>query len=150
MDQEILGEICLDNNIIVNYLAPDEQNEAVDRLMVTVQQKKRLIYTPALINYEFANTIQRKERMKLISHKCKQAMLKNFFELPIVIMWNEDMIAAALELADRGFPSPYDAAYLAVAMTRKIPLVTLDKSFYKIARAEYPAVFTPDQLINHQ
>lgn len=144
MDEKIT-EVCLDNNIIVTYLSPDETCVAVNELVMSILKTKKMIRVPALINYEFANAIGRKTRNQLLTEIQKNTALDEFFELPILLMWNQATMKRTLEFTHRGFAPLYDAAYLAVAMERGIPLITQDKEFLKKAKKEYPAVFTPEQ-----
>lgn len=139
--------ICIDNNVIINYLCNDEANEAVDKLFDRVFDEGQLIYVPALLNFEFAHVLARKKKTGYLTDEQGRFALKTFFQLPIVLTWKEEFLEIAYTLVENGLPSLYDASYLAVAMIKNIPLVTFDKELYKRARMQYDAVFTPEQLV---
>ena len=96
-----------------------------DGQWVTRAVNAQEILAPALITYETANVIRRHELAGKISADQAAQAHADLLDLPIELWPYELLAARAWEL--RHNLSIYDAAYVALAETTDLTLVTLDK-----------------------
>lgn len=141
------NELCLDNNIYISYFSKVETLPVIDELFLRIQRDHHVLYAPALLNFEFGQVISMKSNLHDLSDEDQQIALSLFFRLPILIQWNEDIMKLAADLVHQKIGSFYDTSYLAVAISRQIPLITMDKDLYKKARKVYQGVFLPEQWV---
>ncbi len=110
-------------------LASDQVLEAVGRLGATVPGHWRL---------EVANSLRTAVRRGRAALAYRDAVLVQLSSLPIAIDAETAAHAwtATLALADKHRLTPYDAAYLELALRRNLPLATLDAALQSAARVE--------------
>ena len=132
--------IVLDASITLASLFEDERTPAV----VAVMDKVGLsgAFVPSLWTLEVANGLRIAIRRERISRSFRDAGLVHLAKLPIEIdpETNTHAWHATLHLADRDGLTPYDAAYLELAVRRRLPLATLDRDLADAAMAEGVAV----------
>ncbi|MDN5926964.1 MAG: type II toxin-antitoxin system VapC family toxin [Hyphomicrobiales bacterium] len=90
---------------------------------------------PAHWKLEVANGFQTALRRRRISSEYRDESLADLDSLPIDIdpETNERAWSDTLQMAVRLALTPYDAAYLELALRRRLPLATLDKDLRKAA-----------------
>ena len=93
------------------------------------------VSVPALFWFELRNTLLMGERRARLTHEWVRGSLRNLDGLLIDIdrTPGEEAIFA---LALRHRPTVYDAAYLELAIRKRVPLATLDRELIAAARAE--------------
>lgn len=142
------SEACLDANVFVAALTPESKNDLCLNLIKKIQGKGIDLYEPSLIVSEITSALYRKIRINEFSlHELSRA-LDFFSEFPILLQWQDFIARKAAEYAYQlNFKTSYDAFYLAVAMSRDIPLITFDKEFIAKAKTLYKKIFSPDDFL---
>lgn len=141
----MIHQLCLDANIFLSFLSPDETNKTIDQLFRKITMEESVIWGPALVNFEVAGVINRKVKMKLIKSEHQTEAIQLFCRLPLVLLFNEELMTKTMELQKNGIKSVYDASYLATAIIKSVPLITCDEELLQKGKKLYPAVFTPEQ-----
>ncbi len=83
-------------------------------------------YAPALWPAEFANVILKLRRQKRLKPAVADAIIEAVQLLPIVIDAEPAPVGVHYGLARQFNLTPYDSAYLELAMRRKLQLATID------------------------
>ncbi|MBM3950568.1 MAG: type II toxin-antitoxin system VapC family toxin [Rhodospirillales bacterium] len=97
---------------------------------------------PDLLWHEIRNILIVAVRRNRIGKSDVLALLQRLADLPLENAGGGDSIEI-VRLAGRHRLSAYDAAYLALAVARKLPLATMDKRLAAAARAEGVALVGP-------
>ena len=92
----------------------------------------RSLHAPALVGYELANVARNKCRSGVPADVAR-AGLEAFADQRIVL--HEAEATALFDLAHRHALTAYDAAYLALALKLRAPLITFDHKLAQAARA---------------
>jgi predicted nucleic acid-binding protein len=86
-------------------------------------------HAPDLIRTEFANALWKRERRGDATSEEAVAMLSDFRRIPLSITPVEELLESGLQIAIDTGRTVYDSFYLALAITRKVKLITADKRF---------------------
>lgn len=124
----------LDASIVATWFLPDERNGITDELLDHVAREGAV--APALFRWEIESVLLGAERANRISSDDVDDALDTLRDLPIAFESPGDRFFAGseLRLARHYDLTPYDAAYLALASSRRLPLATLDSSLAYAAR----------------
>ncbi len=123
----------LDCSITVAWLFEDESTPQTDELLDRLKDSGALV--PALWRLELGNVLARAERLNRIT----AAQIADYLDLldrsPIVADTETESRAfrEILTLARNEDLTTYDAAYLELAVRRRLPLATLDKELIRAA-----------------
>ena len=123
----------LDCSITVAWLFDDESTPQTDELLDRLKDSGALV--PALWRLELGNVLARAERLKRIT----AAQIADYLDLldrsPIVTDTETESRAfrEILALARSEGLTTYDAAYLELAVRRRLSLATLDKELIRAA-----------------
>ncbi len=109
----------------------DESSTVADAMLVEIASKGALV--PAIWWYEIRNVLVVNERRGRIETGQSDDFLNLLGRLPIVVVLDDDA-TGVVDLARRYRLTVYDAAYLALARSRGLPLVTLDRKLADAAR----------------
>lgn len=114
----------------------DERTAASIAVLNQVAEEGAIV--PALWRLEVLNGLQVAIRRGRIDIAYRDASLTDLQSLVIAIDsgTNRQAWSATLRLCDRFRLIPYDAAYLELALRRRLPLATLDGELVRAARAE--------------
>ena len=125
----------LDNSIALAWCFEDEQAQPVMNLLDRVTETGA--FAPSLWPLEALNGLLVAERKRRIQAGLRQRYAEFLHDLPIKVDTEtaEKAWTATIELAERLRLSVYDAAYLELALRRKLPLATLDRDLAKAAKA---------------
>jgi predicted nucleic acid-binding protein len=123
----------LDASVAMTWAFPDEANEsasaALDRLRTEVA------YVPAMWWFEVRNVLLINERRQRIGENDTTAFLVALSGMNIEIDRSPGE-AGIVTLCRRHLLSVYDAAYLELALRRRLPLASLDKRLVAAATIE--------------
>jgi predicted nucleic acid-binding protein len=128
--------LVLDASITLAWCYQDETTEAIQRSFDIVRTNGA--WVPVLWLWDVANVLQMNVRRGRHNSKFRDRALADLALFPI----KEDAEAGrqawsgSLVLAERYGLTVYDAAYLEVALRRRLPLATLDKDLRAAAGAE--------------
>jgi len=128
--------LVLDASATAAWVYTDERTALIRDLFVRVRTEGA--WVPSLWHLEVANCLQINVRRKRHSAELRDSTLIDLAQLPIRVDLETNHIAWAstMRLADRHGLTLYDAAYLELALRRKLPLATLDRELRKAAETE--------------
>ena len=130
----------VDVSLAAAWILPDEASPTADRLLATLNGGRAL--APSLFWHEARSLVTMAERRGRIAKGEAFAYLGGLRALPLDTR-GEDPDGPILNLAMAHGLSSYDATYLALALTERLPLATLDKKLAAAARAENVALLGP-------
>jgi predicted nucleic acid-binding protein len=127
--------LVIDASVTIAWIAEDEKSEYADAVLVACGSDRAVV--PTLWRWEIANTLVKLERRDRVTDAAAtySSVTRN---LPIDTAGDaeEALGLEEIELARRHQLSVYDAAYLALAKLRGLPLATLDTHLARAAKAE--------------
>lgn len=128
--------LVLDSSVALAWLYADETTGA--SLVVFEQVRQSGAWIPALWRWEVANALQMNVRQGRHDADFRDAALSNlaWFPLQVDARAEPEAWLGALQLAERYGLTVYDAAYLEIALRRKIPLASLDRQLRDAAESE--------------
>jgi predicted nucleic acid-binding protein len=118
--------LVLDSSATLTWLYSDEITAAIRRVFESIAEHGAVV--PALWRLEIANSLTVAVRRGRIDTEFRSAALSDLAMLAITPDPHTDSNAwgETLHLADRCGLTVYDAAYLELALRRRLPLATLD------------------------
>ena len=127
--------LVLDPSVALGWYFEDERSPALDALLDRVVEAGAVV--PVLWRLEVANGLQTALRRKRIDAHFRDAAIAQLACLPIA--FDPDMNSHAwvetLRLSDRFALTMYDAAYLELAVRRRLPLASLDGDLRRAAQS---------------
>ncbi len=128
--------LVIDCSMTLSWYFEDERTPA--RIGVLNQVADAGAVVPALWRLEVLNGLQVAVRRGRITVPYRDVSLTDLRALSIAIdrATNRQAWSGTLRLCDRFGLTPYDAAYLEVALRRRLPLATLDGELARAAEAE--------------
>jgi predicted nucleic acid-binding protein len=128
--------LVIDCSMTLSWYFEDERTAA--RIGVLNQVADAGAVVPALWRLEVLNGLQVAVRRGRITVPYRDVSLTDLRALSIAIDpgTNRQAWSGTLRLCDRFGLTPYDAAYLEVALRRRLPLATLDGDLARAAEAE--------------
>jgi predicted nucleic acid-binding protein len=124
--------MILDANVVLRAYFPDEDQAKAQALIRDHVSGRVQLIAPTLLVYEFTNAILQAVRRRRITAEEGEAILDSFEGLAIQmepVSWQQ-----MLPLAHQFDRPAYDAAYLALAEAKQVPLVTGDLRLYNAVR----------------
>ena len=121
-----------DSSVVVKWFAKIDEADVniADKLYKKILAREYSILAPELLIYETINVIRFK--IKIPDNKIKE-ILKNLFELLIVIRLDSDIFLEAYRISQNLNSSVYDSIYLAVSKKYNTVLITADEKLYRSA-----------------
>ncbi|OGP14277.1 MAG: hypothetical protein A3I75_06705 [Deltaproteobacteria bacterium RIFCSPLOWO2_02_FULL_50_16] len=136
-------EACLDANVFVSCLTPEEDHEESLQLVKILSEQDVSLFEPSLVIFEVVSVLRRKVLLKEITQIQMDKAVDLFFQLPLLLQWQDYILKKAGRFSRKlGLKNVYDSSYLAVAQAREIPLITLDKDFHKKGQKVYKNLFS--------
>ena len=132
--------IALDASMAIAWLFDDERTENAERVLRRVGDAGAWI--PSIWRLEVANTLRNCIRRKRCDEQFAEASLAKLGDLPIQSddLTDQRAWTSTLALSRQHDLTPYDAAYLELAIRRQIPLATCDKALRRAAEQSGLAV----------
>ena len=122
----------VDASMAAAWVVADERTPAADVLLGRVKVETGRV--PDLFWHEMRNLLVKIERRGRSPLGSAEVALSALRQLPVAVVANRSD-AEILILARRHDVTPYDAAYLDVAISCALPLATLDRALAVAARA---------------
>lgn len=132
-DREDVVGFVLDASTALVWFLPDETSSVADQTLRLLG--KRAAIVPDLFWHEMRNVLLTSYRRKRISLPEVWHSMGRLEQLSIGTARAADN-TLILTLAERHSLTAYDAAYLALALDRQLPLATLDRKLTKAAESE--------------
>jgi predicted nucleic acid-binding protein len=128
--------LVLDSSATLAWVYKDERSDAIAQVLDQVISMGA--WVPSLWRLEVANVLEMSVRRGRVDAAFRDATLADLEFLPIQTDLDTEKHAwqATLRLAERHRLTLYDAAYLELAMRRRLPLATLDRQLRAAASAE--------------
>lgn len=120
--------LVLDVSVVAKWFLHDEQDNRADELLAQVASEGA--YVPALFRWEIQSVLLGAERASRIDSDDVDEALQILRDLPIIVDSPGERVftGSELHLARHYDLTPYDAAYLALAAARHLPLATVDSA----------------------
>ena len=128
--------LVLDASITLAWTYADENTDAVLRVFEIVKSEGASV--PALWRWEIANVLEMNAKRGRHGRDFSYEALAALALFPILVDAEcvENAWLDTVSLAERHGLTVYDAAYLELAIRRKIPLATLDRELRAAAESE--------------
>jgi predicted nucleic acid-binding protein len=123
----------IDASVVVCWYSPDESHPIADYAAQEITKISATV--PELFWFELRNVLLVGERSGRITAIETARFLRLVNELPIEIDHEPDE-GLVLSLARKHKLTVYDAAYLELALRRRLPIATLDRALVQAARSE--------------
>jgi len=125
----------LDASVTLTWAFDDEHSVIADRAEALLSAASAVAVVPELWWYEVRNILLVGERRKRITPEASASFLRQLANINAEVdsLKSEGHL---LDICRRHHLTVYDAAYLALAMRRAIPLATLDRALEAAAIAE--------------
>jgi len=132
--------LVLDSSVTLAWLYSEETSAAAVHVLDLVN--RRGAWVPSLWRLEVANILEMGVRRRRHDATFRDATLTDLALLPISTDSETDAHAwgTTLRLAERHRLTVYDAAYLELAIRRRLPLASLDAELRSAARDENVAL----------
>ncbi|OGM20483.1 hypothetical protein A2863_01470 [Candidatus Woesebacteria bacterium RIFCSPHIGHO2_01_FULL_38_9b] len=122
----------VDASFVLSYLLPDEDNDYVKRVFLDYQNRKINFFSVSLLPYEVVNGIKSAVIQKRMDASKAKSLLKEFLKLDFALKKIDEK--AVLGLALEKNTTTYDASYLWLAKSKKLPFLTLDEKLRKLSK----------------
>jgi predicted nucleic acid-binding protein len=128
--------LVLDSSVTMVWIHSGENTDAVSRVFDLLRESNA--WVPGLWRLEVANVLEMGVRRARYAPEFREATLADLALLPIQVDLETDGQAwgGTARLAERHRLTLYDAAYLELALRRRLPLATLDQDLRAAAKAE--------------
>ncbi|WP_454700568.1 type II toxin-antitoxin system VapC family toxin [Agrobacterium burrii] len=123
----------VDASVVAAWFLPDENGMVADEALARLETQDA--FAPDLLSHELRNILLSAERRKRISPDEIFVILLRFASLPLTLSSSVDHVSI-IRLAQKHSLSAYDAAYLSLAISHKVPLATHDKKLVAAAKLE--------------
>jgi len=136
-----LTSVVIDASVALAWCFPDESSDYADSVLVALEGKTILV--PAVWSLEVGNAMLMGERRKRIGAEDIERFVELVKSLPIQqdVTPVADSFGKVLGVAREQNLTAYDAAYLELAVRRRVPLATLDKKLREASRLLELAIF---------
>ncbi len=120
----------LDCSMALAWIIPDEKDSQAQEILERLVDEGAIV--PGLWSLEVANVLLISQKRGRLTHAETESALENMATLPIEIdgETNKNAWGTTIKLAMEHNLTAYDAAYLELAMRKKVPLATLDKKLH--------------------
>lgn len=123
----------VDASVVAAWFLPDETNESANLALSRLENEDA--FAPDILTHEMRNILLMAERRNRIDIEDVLTILSRLENMPVTMVTESDSISI-VRLARKHNLTAYDAAYLSLALTMNIPLVTADKKLAAAAKAE--------------
>lgn len=130
--------VVLDSSVIAKWFFPtEEDSENALKVKEDLLSGKIMISVPLLVYYEVNNLIRTAIKSLRVDEKLAKEAYQGFLELGLVAYSSRDLMKTALSKAIDLNISSYDASYLTLAESLKVPLFTADRRLISQAKGEF-------------
>ena len=133
-----MSVIVIDASVVLTWCFPDESSRKAQEVAERIAGGDRIL-VPAFWPHEILSALLVGERRKRLTPELSAAFMEDLSRLPVDL--DRPALAAAVFAATQALCrkhglTPYDAAYLEIAIRHNCPLATLDAELGRAARAE--------------
>jgi predicted nucleic acid-binding protein len=116
----------VDASIVVKWFVPEVYSEAAIRFLNGNDE----LIAPDLIFTEAGNALWKKVLRTEIPPTSAKEIIQNLIVSPVKLYPSGPMLEIALDISIEHRRSLYDSLYLALAVSRRCPMVTADRRFF--------------------
>jgi predicted nucleic acid-binding protein len=116
----------VDASIVVKWFVPEIYSEAAIRFLNGSDE----LIAPDLIFSEAGNALWKKVMRAEILPASAKEIIQNLMVSPVKLYPSGPMLEIALDISIEYRRSLYDSLYLALALSRRCPMVTADRRFF--------------------
>ncbi|PHS38239.1 MAG: VapC toxin family PIN domain ribonuclease [Robiginitomaculum sp.] len=129
-----MSGFVLDCSVAIAWCIEDEATPQTDALLERIRDFGA--YVPQLWGYEFTNVMLQANKRERLTDTQLFTIFELFENLPITIIADTEFLSfkTILALSQAENLTSYDAAYLDLAMTKNLPLATLDKALRRACK----------------
>lgn len=138
-------EFVVDNSIVMTWVFEDEFDAYANEVLEGLKDSCALV--PAIWRLEVVNVLISAERRGRITQSASRRFLTLLNDLQFQVI-EENMnqpLDLLLSIARNYHLSSYDASYLNLAITRSLPIATLDKNLLKAAKKADVSIWQPNR-----
>jgi predicted nucleic acid-binding protein len=130
----VAGSFVIDNSVVMSWCFKDESSRYADTILDSLVESTAVV--PSIWPLEVANVLLVAERKKRLSEADSIRFITLLSQLPISVeqVQSESVMIEILALAREHKLSSYDASYLNLAMSKGLPIATLDKGLRSAAK----------------
>ena len=137
-----MKEFVLDASFALRWCFEDEATEETDALLTLLQDQESIAWVPDIWRYEVLNGLGKAVTRGRIERGIALLFWREMQELPIRAVETR-VDEKLLELALEHDLAIYDACYLGLALSRKLPLATLDRKLKQAAESGDIGIIKP-------
>lgn len=128
------GSFVIDNSVVMSWCFKDESSRYADTILDSLVESTALV--PSIWPLEVVNVLLVAERRNRLSEADSIRFITLLSQLPISVeqVQPESVMIEILALAREHKLSSYDASYLNLAMSKGLPIATLDKGLRSAAK----------------
>ena len=132
-----MKRVVLDASVILKWYLPDEDQseEALDLLKRYISDDLEII-APSLLEYEVINGLIVARKRTRLGDDAILSAIEGFGNLGIRLLGFSGQYARLIYFCNTYRRSAYDASYLSVAESEKIPFITADEALYKAVKKD--------------
>lgn len=136
-----MKEIVIDASVVAKwYLDAEELADCAQQIKTDYFSKQVALFAPFLINYELSNVILSAVRGGRLSARLADTALESFYSLDINLFSSPPLLLDSFKLAKEFNISSYDASYVALCQSAKIPFYTADAKLIGKLQNKIPLV----------
>ncbi len=140
-------EVVVDVSVSAAWFLIDEQNEHAERLLHQVTQGDVVLVVPQLWHYEMLNVLRSGVLRGRITERDARQSLARLASVPALCVSAADQGHTSIfDVASESGLSAYDAAYVLLAESRGIDLVTADRGMLAL-KAQRPWIRSIEEFL---
>jgi predicted nucleic acid-binding protein len=130
----VAESFVIDNSVVMSWCFKDESSRYADTILDSLVESTALV--PSIWPLEVVNVLLVAERRNRLSEADSIRFITLLSQLPISVeqVQPESVMIEILALAREHKLSSYDASYLNLAMSKGLPIATLDKGLRSAAK----------------
>ena len=127
-------DFVIDNSVVMSWCFKDESSRYADTILDSLVESTAVV--PSIWPLEVVNVLLVAERKNRLSEADSIRFITLLSQLPISVqqVQPEGVMIEILSLAREHKLSSYDASYLNLAMSKGLPIATLDKGLRSAAK----------------
>lgn len=137
-----MREFVLDASFALSWCFEDEATNETESVLTTLQNQQGIGWVPGIWRYEILNGLGKGISRGRLTREKALLLWQEMQALPVRLV-DVPVDEKLLELALRHNLAVYDASYLSLAQTRKLPLATVDGKLQQAAESTGIQVIKP-------
>lgn len=137
-----MKEFILDASFALRWCFEDEATAQTESILTSLQNQEAIAWAPAIWRYEMLNGLGKGVVRARLTRENALLFWQELQALPLRVA-DAAVNETLLELALKHHLAVYDATYLSLAQSRKLPLATVDGKLQKAAESVGIQVLRP-------